>query len=274
MPTFNPPPASAEPGCVLRRVAEIRTTFGTTESARQLADLLLEMRLAACVQLDSGIDSRYRWQGGVESAGEVRCTVKTSLQRMRECIATMLAHHPYETPELLAAEVFASEAYASWIEESTTAGGYAFEIVIHPRPRATAGEPLEDAWGRWFTLAAGDAASTTPFRTPFEEFYRAISAIERLFMEPDGSFVWTGGEGPQRWQVDGVAAELGGRLQWLQLQGSCPPANFDRILAVTGWPAEPVAMQLVRSGVLLDEGVFRRHAEARWLATARPPAGD
>ena len=55
---------------------QVVTTAPDRASAEQLADRLLEARLAACVQI-SPCTSRYHWQGAIEQAEEVVCTVKS-----------------------------------------------------------------------------------------------------------------------------------------------------------------------------------------------------
>jgi hypothetical protein len=58
----------------------------------------------------------------------------------------------------------------------------------------------------------------------------------------------------------------------VDLKGSCPAAEFDRLLAAFGWPDQPLVMELVRPAVVLDEPTFRRHAAARAGGQAgRPP---
>jgi hypothetical protein len=56
----------------------------------------------------------------------------------------------------------------------------------------------------------------------FEETSEALSAIPRLFIEPDGSFVWTGEEAGQPWQVDGNLSDRCDSLAYVELKGRCP----------------------------------------------------
>jgi hypothetical protein len=87
---------------------------------------------------------------------------------------------------------------------------YAFEITLQSQPaEATAGPPLADAWGTWPTLdVPNKELLASPMAIGFDAAFERLAAIERLYAEPDGSFVWTcsrTGDGAARtwWQVDG-----------------------------------------------------------------------
>jgi periplasmic divalent cation tolerance protein len=103
-------------------LVEIRTTFGTRADAEACAARLVERRLAACVQVDGPIRSTYRWQAVVEVAEEFRCTCKTTPDRAEACIEEVSSVHPYETPEVILAEVRTSAAYAAWVRASVASG--------------------------------------------------------------------------------------------------------------------------------------------------------
>ena len=94
----------------------------------------------------------------------------------------------------------------------------------------------------------------------FEIACERLAALERMFCEPDGSFVWTSAQGEPAWQVDGNLYDHQGLLQFVDLSGTCPAEHFDRLLAALGWPETPLVFQLTREGVLLDEAEFRRQA--------------
>ena len=102
-------------------IIEIRTTFGARADAETCAALLVERRLAACVQVEGPIRSTYRWEAAVEVAEEFRCTCKTTRERVGACIEALTSRHPYQTPEVLCAEVTAAPAYARWVRESVAA---------------------------------------------------------------------------------------------------------------------------------------------------------
>jgi len=88
---------------------------------------------------------------------------------------------------------------------------YAFEITLQPQPsEATAGPTLTDAWGSWNTLDVPKESLASPMAIGFDTAFERLAAIERLYAEPDGSFVWTcsrtgDGSSPTWWQVDGNA---------------------------------------------------------------------
>lgn len=152
---------------------------------------------------------------------------------------------------------------------------YAFDATLHRlADEPVAGPPHTDAWGTWPTLAVAHAQTVVPLPIGFDEAFVRLGKIERMFAEPDGSFVWTSPREGLSWQVDGNAFERDGRVLLVDLKGSCTPAAFDRLLAAFDWPVGPVMLQLVKPAVFLDEATFRRHAAARGAAgdgaTLRP----
>lgn len=97
----------------------IITTFPDAATARQIGTVLVEKQLAACVNLLTGVESIYRWQGRVESAQEVLALFKTTAARLPDFEATLTAAHPYEVPEMIALEPTAvGRLYAAWVAES------------------------------------------------------------------------------------------------------------------------------------------------------------
>jgi periplasmic divalent cation tolerance protein len=97
-----------------RDILSITTTVGSRADAQALARGILQRRLAACVQLEEGLTSFYRWQGKECEDAEVRLTIKT----VPGCEAALLALfrelHPYEVPQFLGVTHQASEAYYEW----------------------------------------------------------------------------------------------------------------------------------------------------------------
>ena len=155
---------------------------------------------------------------------------------------------------------------------------YAFDITLHGRLPAVATLPAvdayQDAWGSWPALPVSNDLLAVPMAIGFDESLDRLARLERMYAEPDGSFVWTSPHGGPWWQVDGNAFEKDGRVLLADLKGSCPASAFDQLLAAFGWPQQAMMMQLVRAGVFLDESTFRHHASCRGTAgdgqTLRP----
>ncbi len=98
---------------------QVLTTVGSEEEAERISSLLVERRLAACVQVVGPIESRYRWQGKVEQEREWQCLAKTEASRYAEVEAAIREAHSYDEPEILAIPVLAgSSGYLRWISEN------------------------------------------------------------------------------------------------------------------------------------------------------------
>lgn len=97
------------------------------------------------------------------------------------------------------------------------------------------------------------------FDRTFEQVSDSLALLPRMFVEPDGSFVWVSA-GAADWQLDGVLYDGAGRLWYVELKGRCPEAELNRLLAALGWPQTSLVFQLVREAVWLDERAFWQHA--------------
>jgi periplasmic divalent cation tolerance protein len=95
---------------------QVLTTAGSEEEAVRIAAVLVDRRLAACVQILGPIVSRYRWQGVVEEAEEWQCLAKTEVACYPEAEAAIREEHSYEEPEIVAMPIVAGSAgYLGWI---------------------------------------------------------------------------------------------------------------------------------------------------------------
>ena len=95
-------------------------TVPDTENAKRLARLVVEQKLAACVNLVPQITSIYEWQGQVEEDTEVLLLIKTSATQYAHLEQALLAAHPYDTPEIIAINIDAGlPDYLHWITQVT-----------------------------------------------------------------------------------------------------------------------------------------------------------
>jgi periplasmic divalent cation tolerance protein len=95
------------------------TTLPDTAAADALAQAVLEARLAACVTKLGAVQSRYRWNGALETSQEVQLLFKTSVARADELQRAVIERHPYETPEMLVWQADASPGYGQWVNAET-----------------------------------------------------------------------------------------------------------------------------------------------------------
>jgi hypothetical protein len=139
-----------------------------------------------------------------------------------------------------------------------------FHATIHAQPTdAVAGQAMALGGQQYRTLDfARESLSSATFGISFEEALAALERLERLYCEPDGSFVWVSSQGEPRWQVDGNLFDRAGRLLFVDIQGSCPGEALDRLLAALGSPPTPIMFQLVRQAIFLDEATFREQSAA------------
>src|SRR5690242_10879790 len=102
---------------------QIVTTTPDNESAQRIARLLVERRLAACVQVSGPIESTYWWRGQVETAVEWRLLAKSRIDLFPALETAIREVHPYTVPELLATRVeAANQGYLDWLEAELAAG--------------------------------------------------------------------------------------------------------------------------------------------------------
>lgn len=92
----------------------------SADQARLIAREAVEGRRAACVQIESGITSVFRWKDSLESVPETRLVFKLSSAGKDALISWLRDRHPYEVPEILAWPVAETEpAYGQWVREES-----------------------------------------------------------------------------------------------------------------------------------------------------------
>jgi periplasmic divalent cation tolerance protein len=95
----------------------VLTTVGTKQFANDLAQSIVEARLAACVQIQA-VQSVYRWKGKVCAEPEWQLAIKTTDAKYAELERHIRANHSYETPEIVRMPIAGGSAeYLAWIGE-------------------------------------------------------------------------------------------------------------------------------------------------------------
>jgi periplasmic divalent cation tolerance protein len=99
----------------------VLTTVGRDYDARSLARALVELHVAACVNIAAGVTSIYRWNGAIEEDGEQLLIIKTTEAAVDELRRELFARHPYEVPEFVLLPIAStSDAYGAWLLASTS----------------------------------------------------------------------------------------------------------------------------------------------------------
>ncbi len=89
------------------------------ETAERLANLLVENKLAACVNIVKDIKSVYFWQGNIEREPECLMIIKTREDVFEELVEKVKENHPYSVPEIIAMPIVkGSQDYLKWIDET------------------------------------------------------------------------------------------------------------------------------------------------------------
>ena len=97
-------------------VIAVLTNLPDSESAFNLARILVRRRLAACVNVLAPATSFYRWEGREAQAPEVPVIIKTTSARYPELERAIRELHPYELPEIIALPVERGlDDYLGWV---------------------------------------------------------------------------------------------------------------------------------------------------------------
>jgi len=98
----------------------VLTNLPDRAAAERLADVVIEKKLAACVNILAPCRSVYRWKGAVQHDEEHPVLIKTTTERYAELERAIRAAHPYELPEIIAVPVERGlPEYLQWVSAET-----------------------------------------------------------------------------------------------------------------------------------------------------------
>ena len=99
---------------------EVVVTGPTPEWAEDLAQLLVEERLAACVHVVPELRAVYRWENEVNDDPESRLHLHTRADLVPEITGRVCELHSYEVPCVMALPIVGGlPAYLDWIVAMT-----------------------------------------------------------------------------------------------------------------------------------------------------------
>ena len=98
----------------------VYTTFDDINEAKTIGRLLVEKKLAACVNLIPNVNSIYRWEGKIEEATEIILWCKTQDFLIDKIQNLIQEFHTYSLPAFVVYPIHSgSEKYLKWLSEET-----------------------------------------------------------------------------------------------------------------------------------------------------------
>ncbi|MFX1364655.1 MAG: divalent-cation tolerance protein CutA [Promethearchaeota archaeon] len=93
-------------------------TVPNIEEGQKIAKILVENKLAACVNIIQNVFSIYRWKGNIEEDNEQLLIIKTTEHNSTKIIKKVKEIHSYTEPECIGVKIEkGSETYLNWIKE-------------------------------------------------------------------------------------------------------------------------------------------------------------
>jgi periplasmic divalent cation tolerance protein len=98
-------------------VISVYAVFADANEAERIGRLVVEERLAACVNIIGPIRSIYRWQGTVEDSEEIAAIFKTTDAEADRLMTRIAGLHSYEVPCIATWPIDKILGpYADWVE--------------------------------------------------------------------------------------------------------------------------------------------------------------
>ena len=99
----------------------IYITVPNVAEAQSLAQTLVSEKLVACVNIVSGIQSVYAWEGSVHTDAELLLICKSRTERFETLKSRVQSLHSYDVPEIISMPIInGSEPYLNWVREHST----------------------------------------------------------------------------------------------------------------------------------------------------------
>jgi len=88
------------------------------DNAKDLAKLILEERVCACVNIIEDVNSLFWWEGNIDEAKECMLIIKTKEASFPKLKTLITNNHPYSVPEIISFKIDnINEPYFEWINK-------------------------------------------------------------------------------------------------------------------------------------------------------------
>lgn len=95
-------------------------TVPNQEEAKRIAKILVEEKLAACVNIVPKIISIYSWKGDIVEDEEYLLIIKTQEKSFKNMKNKIISTHPYDVPEIIFLPIkMGYDKYLDWIKDET-----------------------------------------------------------------------------------------------------------------------------------------------------------
>ncbi len=99
----------------------VLVTAKDNKEAAKIANGVLALKLAACVNIVKGVDSLFWWQGKIDKIAETLLIIKTTKSCLQKLESAVKSLHSYSTPEFIVLPILSgSKEYLAWIKKSVT----------------------------------------------------------------------------------------------------------------------------------------------------------
>ncbi len=96
----------------------IFSTIDNEEKGKEIGKILVEERLAACVNIIPSVESIYIWENNTVIDNENILIIKVSSGCLEKAINRIRELHPYEIPEIIAVKIEkGNKEYLNWIDK-------------------------------------------------------------------------------------------------------------------------------------------------------------